>query len=116
MVYHGVIFMVSAIHFCFVRSNYQRSQVALEVKNPPANAGDPAVIPRPGRRPGAGNGTHSSVLARRIPWTGEPGGLQARGSQRVTQHSKRSTQHTTLATVGTEYSAELNSDPVLTIF
>ena len=27
--------------------------------------------------------THSSILAWRIPWTGEPGGLQSRGSQRV---------------------------------
>ena len=28
--------------------------------------------------------THSSVLAWRIPWTEEPGGLQSTGSQRVT--------------------------------
>ena len=27
--------------------------------------------------------THSSVLAWRIPWTEEPGGLQSLGSQRV---------------------------------
>ena len=27
--------------------------------------------------------THSSILAGRIPWTEEPGGLQTRGSQRV---------------------------------
>ena len=27
--------------------------------------------------------THSSVLAQRIPWTEEPGGLRAMGSQRV---------------------------------
>ena len=27
--------------------------------------------------------THSSVLAQRIPWTEEPGGLQSMGSQRV---------------------------------
>ena len=26
---------------------------------------------------------HSSILARRIPWTEEPGGLQSIGSQRV---------------------------------
>ena len=29
--------------------------------------------------------THSSILAWRIPWTEEPGGLQSMGSQRV-QH------------------------------
>ena len=27
--------------------------------------------------------THSSVLAREIPWTEEPGGLQSMGAQRV---------------------------------
>ena len=27
--------------------------------------------------------THSSILAWKIPWTGEPGGLQSIGSQRV---------------------------------
>ena len=32
---------------------------------------------------GKGMATHSSVLAWRIPWTAEPGGLQSMGSQRV---------------------------------
>ena len=32
-----------------------------------------------------GMATHSSVLAWRIPWTEEPGGLQSMGSQRVGQ-------------------------------
>ena len=31
-----------------------------------------------------GMATHSSILAWRIPWTEEPGGLQSMGSQRVT--------------------------------
>ena len=30
-----------------------------------------------------GMATHSSILAWRIPWTGEPGGLMSMGSQRV---------------------------------
>ena len=30
-----------------------------------------------------GMGTHSSILAWKIPWAGEPGGLQSIGSQRV---------------------------------
>ena len=30
-----------------------------------------------------GMATHSSILAYRIPWTEEPGGLQSMGSQRV---------------------------------
>ena len=32
-----------------------------------------------------GMATHSSILAWRIPWTEEPGGLQSTGSQRVRQ-------------------------------
>ena len=30
--------------------------------------------------------THSSILAQKIPWTGEPGGVQPMGSQRVRQN------------------------------
>ena len=53
------------------------------VKHLPA-AGDLGLIPGLGRSPGEGNGsTHSSILAWRIPWTEEPGGLQSTGSQRV---------------------------------
>ena len=51
------------------------SQVVLVVKNLPANVGDlrdVSSIPGPGRPPGEGNGNHSSILARRIPWTEEP--------------------------------------------
>ena len=40
------------------------------------NAGDLGLIPESGRPPGEGNGTHSSILARRIPWTEESDGLQ----------------------------------------
>ena len=47
------------------------------------NAGDLGSIPGLGRCPGEGNDTHSSILAWRITWTEEPGGLQAMGSQRV---------------------------------
>ena len=32
--------------------------------------------------------THSSILAWRIPWTDEPGGLQSMGSQRVRHNSR----------------------------
>jgi len=39
------------------------------------NAGDPGSVPRLGRSPGEGNGYYSSILAWRIPWTEEPGGL-----------------------------------------
>ena len=60
------------------------------------NAGDPGSIPGLGRSPREGMATHSSILAWKIPYTEEPGGLQSKGLQRVrhdwaqdtaTQHS-----------------------------
>ena len=63
------------------------SQVALVVKNLPAKAGDikrPRVRSLGGEDPlEEGMATHSSILAWRIPWTEEPGGLQSIWSQRV---------------------------------
>ena len=53
------------------------SQVVLVVKNPPASTGDvrdAGLIPGSGRSPGRG---HSSIVAWRILWTEEPGGLQS---------------------------------------
>ena len=52
------------------------------VKNP-ANAGDADLIPGSEDPLENGMATHSSILACRIPWTGEPGGLQPVGLQRV---------------------------------
>ena len=52
-------------------------------KESACKAGDPGSIPGSGISPGEGNATHSSILAWGIPWTGEPGGLQSVGSQRV---------------------------------
>ena len=57
-----------------------------EVKNIPADAGDAGDV---GSIPGQEDpleekmATHSSILAWRIPWTGELGGLQSMGLQRV---------------------------------
>ena len=53
------------------------------VKNLPANAGDVGLIPGLGRFPGEGNGYPLHILAWRILWAEEPGGLQSMGSQRV---------------------------------
>ena len=56
------------------------------VRNPPANAGDlrdMGLIPGSGRPLEESMATHSSILAGRIPWTEESGGLQSVGSQRV---------------------------------
>ena len=59
-------------------------QVVLVVKNPPANTGDirdAGLIPGSGRSFGEGNGNPSRILAWRIRWTQEPGGLQSMGWQ-----------------------------------
>ena len=64
-------------------------QVSLVAKNLPASAGDISDV---GSVPGSGGplekeiATHSRILAWRIPWTEEPGGLQHSGVQRVRQH------------------------------
>ena len=56
------------------------------VKNLPTSAGDAGDT---GSTPGLddpleeGVATDSSILACRIPWTEEPGGLQPMGSQRI---------------------------------
>ena len=60
---------------------------ALEVKNPPVNTGgtvgDAGSIPGSGSSLEEGMATHSSILAWRIPRTGEPGRLQSMGLQRI---------------------------------
>ena len=56
------------------------------VKNPPVSAGGIRDV---GSIPGSEDpleeemATHSSILAWRIPWIEEPGGLQSMASQRV---------------------------------
>ena len=55
------------------------------VKNPPANAGDvrdTVSIPGLGRSSGGEHGNFLQYLARKSPWTEEPG-LQSMGSQRI---------------------------------
>ena len=69
--------------YLFFKLEYK---VVLVVKNPPVNTGDIKVAgstPRSARSPGGGHGNHSSLLAWRMPWTEEPGGLQSMGSHRV---------------------------------
>ena len=61
-------------------------KVVLEVKNPPANAGDirdeSSVLGWEDPLE-EGMATHSRILAWRIPWTEEPGRLRSTGSQTV---------------------------------
>ena len=63
------------------------------VKNLPASEGDASSIPGLGRSLEENMATHSSILALRIPWTEEPGGLQSIGSQRVEQYLAFEHQH-----------------------
>ena len=56
------------------------------MKTPPGSAGDTGVIPGLGRCPGEGNGNPLSILAWKIPWTEESGGLQSIGSQSIGQN------------------------------
>ena len=74
-------------HICSTINSHGASQVALAVKNLPANSGDlrdVSLIPELGRPPlEEGMATHSSILAWRISRTEEPGRLQTIGSQRV---------------------------------
>ena len=75
--------------FNTIQKRHEASQVALVVKNSPANAGDrrdlthTLCLEDPLEE---GMATHSSTLAWRIPWTEEPGGLQSIGLQRVEQN------------------------------
>ena len=52
-------------------------------KESTCNAGDPGSILGSGRPLEKGMATHSSIIAWRIPWTEEPGGLQSMGLPRV---------------------------------
>ena len=53
------------------------------VKNPPANATDPGLIPGLGRSPGEGKGYPLQYSCLENPWTEEHGRLQFMVSQRV---------------------------------
>ena len=58
------------------------SQVALVVKNPPANEGglrDLGSFPGSGSSPGGGHGTALQSSCLENPWTEEAGGLQSMG-------------------------------------
>ena len=57
--------------------------MAQMVKNLPAMQENQVQFPGQEDRLGKETAAHSSILAWRIPWTEEPGGLQSVGSQRV---------------------------------
>ena len=68
------------------------------MKNPPANAGDAGSIP--GLRRSPGKTTLSSILAWRIPWTEEPGGLQSMGVKKRAGHNLMIKQQQIINAVG----------------
>ena len=60
--------------------------MVLVVKNPPANPGDTrdvGLIPGEADPLEEGTATQPSILAWRVPWTEEPGGLESIALQRV---------------------------------
>ena len=88
-------------HLTAYTTQYWASQVVLVVKNPPANEGD---LQRRGFRSldqedplEERMATHSNILAWRIPWIGEPVGLQVIGSKRA-GHNWRDLAHTHAST------------------
>ena len=74
-----------------VLGGYEGFPGGSEVKVSACNVGDLGLIPGSGRSLGREDplekamATHSSILAWRIPWMEEPGGLQFTGPQRVGQ-------------------------------
>ena len=83
----GVLYLLSAFFFFFTNvftltNAYWASQVVLVVKNQLANAGDIKDLGQEDLLM-EDVGTHSSILAWRIPWTEEPDLLQSTGSQKV---------------------------------
>ena len=63
------------------------------VKDPPALQETGVQSLGQEKPPEEGMAPHSRIVAWRIPWTEEPGGLQSVGSQRVGHDSSGLTQH-----------------------
>ena len=82
---------LQSCHFCILLQGFPRW---LSGKETTCHAGDVDLIPelgRPTTREGNGNAHQYSCL--KIPWTGEPGGLQSMGSQRAGSDSVTKQQH-----------------------
>ena len=82
------LYLLSLTHVCNLsdlKTVTEASLVTQMVKNPPAM--QETQVRSLGWKKPLGNGmvmeSHSSILAWRIPWTEDPGGLQSMGSQRV---------------------------------
>ena len=81
--------MAYALYYIYFPTDFHLTALVVKggsaVKNSPANAGDAGSMPRSGRCHPLEEemATHSSILAWRMPWTEEPGGLQSIELQRV---------------------------------
>ena len=90
----GIYVCIELIHFVIQRELIRASQVALAVKYLPASAGDIRDV---GCISGGSMGTHSNILAWKIPWTKDPGGHRIAKSwtwlKRLSTHTQKLTQH-----------------------
>ena len=80
---HLRISHLPSLKHSFLTWRDRASLVAQPVKNPPARQETLVRFLGQADPLEKGTATHSSILAWRIPWTEEPGGLQSMGSQRV---------------------------------
>ena len=85
-----VMYQSLAVGLCKVIQNYYKYILSglpysSDGKESACNKTDPGLILGSGRSRGEGNGNPLHILAWRIPWTEEPGGLQSMGWQRAGQ-------------------------------
>ena len=66
-----------------IELNINLASLVVDSKEYACNVGDPVRFLGLEDPLEKGMATHSGILAWRIPWTEEPGGLQSMGSQRV---------------------------------
>ena len=91
---HGSRFLnrITSLTPAFPSSTNMASLVVQTVKNPPAIQETWVQSLSWEDLLEEGMATHSRILAWRIPWTEEPGGLQSMGSQRVGHDCKHTAQ------------------------
>ena len=69
------IYLYIYIYMCAYTYLCRVSLIDLDSKESACNAGEPGSISGSGRSPEKETAIHSSILAWKIPWTEEPGGL-----------------------------------------
>ena len=79
------IFSSCLLYLATCLSSFRTKELPLAqmVKNLPAVQETQVPFPESGRSPEKGTATHYNILAWRIPWNEEPGGLQSMGLQGV---------------------------------